>query len=335
MNCYMDAHRDKVLVTRPLFGDVVDRLRRYFDVTVNEGPRYTSEQLHDALQGKRGAIVAGGEQIDDRVISGLTGLKAICVSAAGYNNVDVAALTRAGIIGTNSPGPADETVADGAWGLMIATARSLVEAAQWVSEGQWKAAAGSRFFGTNLYGKTLGILGMGRIGQAIARRAIGFRMTVLYHNRRRLDPAIEMECRAAYRSREVVLRESDFVVLAMPLTPENYHLIGAGELRLMKPTAMLFNIARGGLIDEAALAQALHSGALAGAGLDVFEREPVIFPGLLDLPNVVLTPHIAGATYEAQHGLASLAADNLIAALGYGPQAGRPPSVFNPEVMKG
>ncbi|HEV9036856.1 MAG TPA: D-glycerate dehydrogenase [Puia sp.] len=330
----MSGTKDKVLVTRPLFPDVVDRLREYFEVMVNEGPRYTSEQLHDALSGMKGAIVAGGEKIDDRVLQGHTGLKAICVSAAGFNNVDVAALTRAGIIGTNSPGPADETVADFTWGLMIATARRLVEAAFWVERGEWKATAmASRFFGSNLCDKTLGILGMGRIGQAIARRAVGFRMNVLYNNRRRLDTGLEVECRAAYRTREDVLREADLLVLAMPYSPENHHLIGAAELRLMKPTAMLFNIARGGLIDETALAAALRSGALAGAGLDVFEAEPVIEPGLRDLPNVILTPHTAGATEEAQHGLASMAADNLIAALGFGPDAGRPCGVFNPEVL--
>ncbi len=325
----------KILITRPLFPDVVDRLREYFDVTVNEGPRYNSDELRAALQGMSGAVVAGGEKIDDQVLQGLTGLKAICVSAAGYNNVDVAALTRAGIIGTNSPGPADETVADFAWGLMIATARRLVEAAHWVDQGQWKGNVGSRLFGSNLCDKTLGILGMGRIGQAIARRAIGFRMTVLYHNRRRLDAAVEAECRAAYRTKEDLLGQSDYVMLAMPFSAENYHLIGAAELRLMRSSAMLFNIARGGLIDEAALAAALRDKTLAAAGLDVFEAEPVIHPGLMGLPNVVLTPHIAGATAEAQHGLASLAADNMIAALGLGPQAGKPPSVFNPEVLKG
>jgi lactate dehydrogenase-like 2-hydroxyacid dehydrogenase len=326
--------KQKILITRPLFPDVVDRLREYFDVTINEGPRYTSEQLHEALRDKSGAIVAGGEKIDDAVLAGLTGLKAICVSAAGYNNIDVAALTRAGVIGTNSPGPADETVADFAWGSMIATARRLVEAAHWVEQGQWKGSAGSRFFGVNLCDKTLGIVGMGRIGQAIARRAIGFRMSVLYHNRRRLDPALEAECRASYRTKEDLLREADFIVLAMPFTPENYHLIGRAELVLMRPSAMLFNIARGGLIDEEALAKALQEQRLAGAGLDVFEDEPAIHPGLMGLPNVVLTPHIAGGTAEAQHGLASLAADNLIAALGAGPRAGHPPSVFNPEVLK-
>src|ERR1700761_6809546 len=219
--------KQRILITRPLFPDVVDRLREYFDVTINEGPRFNSAELHEALRGMSGAIVAGGDKIDAQVVQGLPDLRAICVSAAGYNNVDVAALTAAGIIGTNSPGPADETVADFAWGLMIATARRIVEAAHWVEQGQWKAQAGSRYFGTNLCDKTLGIIGMGRIGQAIARRAIGFRMQVLYHNRRRLDPALETECRAAYRSKEDLLREADFVVLAMPLTPENYHLIGA------------------------------------------------------------------------------------------------------------
>jgi len=326
--------KQKILVTRPLFPDVVDRLREYFDVTINEGPRYNSVELHEALRGMSGAIVAGGEKIDAQVVQGLQELKAICVSAAGYNNVDVAALTTAGIIGTNSPGPADETVADFTLGLMIATARRIVEAAHWVEQGQWKGQAGSRYFGANLCDKTLGIIGMGGIGRAVARRVIGFRMTVLYHNRRRLEPSVEAECRAVFRTREALLREADFVLLGMPMTPENYHLIGAAELALMRPSAMLFNIARGGLIDEKALALALQEKRLAGAGLDVFEGEPVIHPGLMGLANVVLTPHIAGGTAEAQHGLAALAADNLIAALGLGPQAGRPPSVFNPEVMK-
>jgi lactate dehydrogenase-like 2-hydroxyacid dehydrogenase len=329
------AIKPRILITRPLFPDVVDRLREYFDVTVNEGPRYTSEQLHAALVDMDGAVVAGGEKIDTAVVRDLPRLKAICVSAAGYNNVDVAALTQAGIIGTNSPGPADETVADFTWGLMITTARKLVEAARWVEQGQWKSNTGSRWFGVNLCDKTLGIMGMGRIGQAIARRATGFRMKVIYHNRRQLDPAVEAECRAEYRSREALLREADFIVLAMPMTAENYHLIGPQELDMMQSSAMLFNIARGGLIDEAALTEALRDHRIAAAGLDVFEGEPAVYPGLMGLPNAVLTPHIAGGTAEAQHGLAVLAAENLIAALGFGPDAGRPPSVFNPEVLAG
>jgi lactate dehydrogenase-like 2-hydroxyacid dehydrogenase len=325
--------KQRILITRPTFPDVVERLREHFDVTYYEGPRYTAEQLNAALRDMDGALVSGGDKFDDTALKGLSRLKAVCVTAAGYNNIDVAALTRAGVIGTNSPGPADETVADFTWGLMIATARRLVEASWSITQGEWKESFPIRFFGVNLYGKTLGIMGMGGIGQAVARRAVGFRMPVIYHNRRRLAPAIEAECRAAYRSKEEVLGEAEYLVLAMPFNPENYHLIGAAELRLMKPTAMVFNIARGGLIDEAALADALKRKALAGAGLDVFEQEPVIYPGLLGLPNAVLTPHIAGGTAETQHGLANMAADNLITALTVGPQAVRRAAVFNPEVL--
>lgn len=325
--------KQRILITRTLFPDIVDRLREYFDVTVNEGPRYSTAQLREALRDKSGVLVAGGEKIDAAVLEGLSGLRAVCVSAAGYNNIDVAALTKAGIIGTNAPGPADETVADFSWGLMIATARKLVEAEKWVQDGQWKGSAGKRFFGTDLYGKTLGIIGMGRIGQAIARRAAGFRIKVLYYNRHRLDTSIEEEYKAGYRSKEELLAESDFVILALPYTPANYHLIGEKELQLMRPSAMLFNIARGGLIDEPALAQALKSGQIAAAGLDVFEEEPAIHPDLIGLPNAILTPHIAGGTEDAQHGLASVAADNLIAALGLGPDAGHPPAILNPEVL--
>ena len=325
--------KQKILITRPTWPDLADRLREYFDVTINEGPRYDKGQLREALRDMSGTLVSGGEKIDEEVLKGLTKLKAVCVTAAGYNNIDVAALTRAGVIGTNSPGPADEAVADFTWGLMIATARRLVEASWSIMQGEWKESFPIRFFGTNLFGKTLGILGMGRIGQAIAHRAVGFQMPVIYNNRRRLDPSIEEDCRATFRTKEELLREADFAVLAMPYTPENYHLIGAAELELMKPSAMLFNIARGGLIDEAALAAALQKGQLAGAGLDVFEEEPVIYPGLLGLSNAVLTPHIAGGTADTQYGLASMAADNLIAALGQGPHAGHPTGIFNPEVL--
>jgi gluconate 2-dehydrogenase len=325
--------KQRILITRPTFPGVEDRLREYFEVTLNEGPRYTAEQLNVALRDMDGALVSGGDRIDDTVLRGLSRLKAMCVTAAGYNNVDVAALTRAGVLGTNSPGPADETVADFTWGLMIATARRLVEASWSIEKGEWKESFPIRYFGVNLCDKTLGILGMGGIGQAVARRAVGFRMPVIYHNRRRLAPEIEAGCHAQYRTKEEVLREADFVVLAMPYTPENYHLVGAAELALMKQTAMLFNIARGGLIDEAALADALQRKALAGAGLDVFEKEPAIYPGLMELPNAVLTPHIAGGTAETQEGLAAMAADNLITALTQGPRAVRRAAVFNPDVL--
>lgn len=325
--------RKRILITRPTFPAVVDRLREYFDVTLNEGPRFSPEQLNGALHEMDGALVSGGDRIDETVLKGLSRLKAVCVTAAGYNNVDVGALTRAGVLGTNSPGPADETVADFTWGLMIATARRIVEASWSIEKGEWKESFPIRFFGVNLCGKTLGVLGMGGIGQAVARRAVGFRMPIIYHNRRQLSSDIEAECQATYRTKEEVLREADFILLAMPFTAENYHLIGAAELKLMKPTAMLFNIARGGLIDEAALADALRQRAIAGAGLDVFENEPVIYPGLMGLPNAVLTPHIAGGTEETQEGLAAMAADNLITALTRGLQAVRRAAVFNPAVL--
>jgi lactate dehydrogenase-like 2-hydroxyacid dehydrogenase len=326
--------RLKILITRPIFPDVVELTRKYFDVEVNEGARYTADGLKAALKDKDGVMLAGGEKINADTLEGNTRLKAICVSAAGFNNLDIAAITRAGIIATNSPGPADETVADYTWGLMISTARRLAEGDRWIRGGNWKGSAGSSFFGTNLCDKTLGIIGMGRIGQAIARRAIGFRMKVLYFNRRPLDPTIEEECQAAYAAKEELLSKSDFVVLALPLNPGNYHIIGEKELQSMRSTAMLFNIARGGLIDEPALAKALRAQTIAAAGLDVFEGEPAVDPALLGLPNIVLTPHIAGGTWEAQHGLAQLAAENLAAALGLGPNAGNPPSIINPEVLK-
>lgn len=323
----------KILVTRPLSPDLLERLRGYFDVEVNEGSKYTGAQLKEALRGKEGVLVAGGERIDADLLAGLSGLRAVCVSAAGYNNVDVPALTRLGVIVTNAPGPADETVADFTWGSMIAVARKLVEAERWVQGGQWKGPAGSRFFGTDVHGRILGIIGMGRIGQAIARRAIAFNMEILYHNRHRLRAAAEQEYRAVFVSKEELLGRADFVVLALPYAPGNHHIIDAAALRLMRPSAFLINIARGGLIDEAALAEALRQQKLAGAALDVFEGEPVIHPGLIGLPNVLLTPHIAGATRETQHGLAAVAVDNLIAALGLGPDAGRPGAILNPELL--
>ena len=323
----------KILVTRPLSPDLLERLRGYFDVEVNEGSKYTGAQLKEALRGKEGVLVAGGERIDADLLSGLSGLRAVCVSAAGYNNVDVPALTRLGVIVTNAPGPADETVADFTLGSLIALARKLTEAERWVREGLWKGPAGSRFFGTDVHGRVLGIIGMGRIGQAIARRAIAFNMEILYHNRHRLRASVEQEYRAGFVSKEELLGRADFVVLALPYAPGNYHIIGVEELRLMRPSAFLINIARGGLIDEAALAEALKQQKIAGAALDVFEGEPVIHPGLMGLPNVLLTPHIAGATRETQHGLAAMAVDNLIAALGLGPDAGRPAAILNPELL--
>jgi glyoxylate/hydroxypyruvate/2-ketogluconate reductase len=268
------------------------------------------------------------------LLEGLHGLKVVSVTAAGYNHIDVDALTKAAVIATHSPGPADETVADFTWGSIIAIARRITEAEHWVVGGNWKTSAGSRFYGTDVYGKTLGIIGMGRIGRAIARRGIGFQMRNLYYNRHRLDLSLELECKAIYVSKNELLAASDFVVLSLPYNKENHHILAAEDLGQMKSTAFLINIARGGLIDEAALATALKKKQIAGASLDVFEKEPAIDPGLLSLSNILLTPHIAGATEKAQHGLAMMAAENLVAALGHGPHAFKPPAILNPELLK-
>ena len=234
----------------------------------------------------------------------------------GYNNFDVAALTAAGVQASNTPDVLTETTADFGFALLMATARRITEGEHFLRAGKWQEWQYHMLLGTEVHGSTLGILGMGRIGQAIARRAAkGFGMRVLYHNRSRLSEALEADCQAQYVDKESLLRQADHLVLVLPLTPENYHTIGAAELALMRPSATLINIARGGIVDEVALVQALQTGRLAAAGLDVFEGEPQIYPGLLQLPNVVLTPHIASATAATRLKMCQLAADNLLAVL--------------------
>jgi len=216
---------------------------------------------------------------------------------------------------------------------MMAAARRIAESEHWLRAGKWDKWSYDGFLGSDLYGSTLGVIGMGRIGQALARRARGFNMNVIYHNRSRVAPEIEGELNATYVSKEDLLRRADHVVLVLPYTADSHHTIGAAELALMKPTATLTNIARGGIVDDAALAVALRDRRIAAAGLDVFEGEPKLNPALLAVPNVVLTPHIASATEATRRAMANLAADNLIAALGEGPRAGRPPNPINPDVI--
>jgi len=227
----------------------------------------------------------------------------------------------------------DESVADYAWALMLAAARRVGAAERWLRAGRWHGMRFDDWLGVDVHGKTLGILGMGRIGQAIARRAAGFGMPVIYHNRHRLSADIEQDCKARYVEKHALLAESDHLILVLPYTPENRHTIGAAELAMMKPHAVLVNIARGGLVDDAALAAALREGRLAAAGLDVFEAEPAVHPDLLALDNAVLSPHIGSATEATRRVMATLAADNVMAALGHGPHAGRPPTPINAELL--
>jgi lactate dehydrogenase-like 2-hydroxyacid dehydrogenase len=322
----------KILVARSIFPDVIDRLKQYFDVDWNEGDVLPADELQRRLADKDGALTAG-EMIDARVLAAAPRLRVVSNMAVGYNNFEMAAFNAANVLGTNTPDVLNESTADFGWALMMAAARRIAESEHWLRAGHWQKWSYDGFLGGDLYGSTLGVIGMGRIGQALARRAQGFNMRVIYHNRSRVAPQIEAELNAEYVSKEDLLRRADHVVLVLPYTKDNHHTIGAAELALMKPSATLTNIARGGIVDDAALADALRDRRIAAAGLDVFEGEPNLNPALLEVPNVVLTPHIASATETTRRAMANLAADNLIAGLGVGPRAGQPPNPINPDVI--
>ncbi|WP_321855580.1 2-hydroxyacid dehydrogenase [Paraburkholderia tropica] len=322
----------KILVARPIFPDVIDRLKQYFDVDWNNGETLSAEALKARLADKDGAITMG-DPVDASTFAAAPRLRVVSNMAVGYNNFDMAAFNAANVLGTNTPDVLNETTADFGWALMMAAARRVTESEHYLRAGKWQKWSFDMFLGADIHGATLGVIGMGRIGQALARRARGFNMRVIYHNRSRVAPEIERELNAEYRSKEDLLKEADHVVLVLPYTPENHHTIGAAELALMKPMATLTNIARGGIVDDAALAQALRERRIASAGLDVFEGEPSVHPALLEVENVVLTPHIASASEATRRAMANLAADNLIAGLGQGPRAGQPPNAINPAVI--
>ncbi|HWV07704.1 MULTISPECIES: 2-hydroxyacid dehydrogenase [unclassified Ralstonia] len=323
-----------ILVTRAMFPEVLERLRETFDVIDNQADVvYPPEALAERLQGRVGLLSNAADTINADLIRRVPTLRAVCNMAVGYNNFDLAAMTRAGILATNTPDILTETTADFGWALLMAAARRVSESERWLREGHWKRWTYDAFLGAEVCGSTLGILGMGRIGQALARRASGFSMRVIYHNRSRLSPEVEQETRATYVSKDALLKQADHLVLVLPYSKESHHAIGAAELAQMKPTATLVNLARGGIVDDAALAQALAEKRIFAAGLDVYEGEPKVHPALLEAEHVALTPHIASATLGTRLGMANLAADNLIAALGFGPHAGQPPNLLNPDAL--
>jgi glyoxylate reductase len=319
-----------VFISYPLPEEALLAARARAQIDVHSAPTVLG---HDALiarlQGRQGLICLITDIIDDALLAQCPDLRVVANVAVGYNNVDVASATRRGVIVTNTPDVLTDTTADFAWALLMATARSVAEADRYVRAGKWTQWDFRLFVGSDVHGKTLGVVGFGRIGRAVARRALGFDMRVLYHDAVPADAAIEGELRATRVDLGTLLRESDFVTLHTPLLAETRHLINAASLKTMKRTAHLINASRGPVVDEAALALALKDGLIAGAGLDVFENEPAVHPGLLGLPNVVLAPHIGSASHDTRVKMTALAVENCLAAL----EGRRPPTPVNPEVL--
>jgi glyoxylate reductase len=322
--------KPSILISRLLPEEALAQARRRAAVDVHEADKpLERSELIARLRGRQGLVCLITDTIDVPLLDACPGLKVVANVAVGFNNIDVAAATQRGVVVTNTPDVLTETTADFAWTLLMATARRVVEADRYVREGKFTQWEFMLLLGGDIHGKTLGIVGFGRIGRAMARRALGFNMRVLYQDAVAADAATEKELRATRVDTATLLRESDFVTLHTPLLPETQHLINAQSLRTMKKTAYLVNASRGPVVDEAALAQALKEGRIAGAGIDVFEREPEVHPALIGLPNVVLAPHIASASSDTRVKMAMLAVDNCLAVL----EGRTPPTPVNPEVL--
>jgi glyoxylate reductase len=317
-------------VTRKVFEETLQVLNKHFDVESNQRDiPFTPVQLVKKLQGKAGAITLLTDIIDERLLAQSPDLKIVCNLAVGFNNIDVKACTRRAVMVTNTPGVLDDTTADFTWCLLLAAARRIVEADNFLRAGKWKGWVFTHFMGQDVHGKTLGILGLGRIGKGAARRAKGFNMRVIYHDPTRVDEATERELGVMYVDKRTLLRESDFVSLHVPLVPETTHYISHSEFALMKKSAILINASRGPVVDEKALVKALKEGKIAGAGLDVYEKEPKFERALTRMKNVVLAPHIASSSIETRQKMATIAVQNCIAGL----SGQRPPNLLNPEVL--
>lgn len=324
--------KPRVFVTRRIPEEGINMVTQFCETEVSDFdgvlPR---DMLLERVKGKDGILCLLTDTIDKEVMDAAgSNLRVISNYAVGFNNIDVEEATRRGIMVTNTPGVLTETTADLAWALLMSVARRIVEADKLVRAGKFRGWEPLLLLGTDVYGATLGIIGFGRIGQAMARRASGFRMKVIYHDLQRAPLQAEKELRASYRTLPKLLNEADFVTIHVPLTPQTYHLIGEKELKMMKKEAYLINTARGPIVDEKALVLALREGWIRGAALDVFEKEPEVAPELLELDNVVLAPHIGSATHATRTKMATMAAENLVKAL----QGEIPPNLVNPEVLE-
>lgn len=319
-----------VLVTKRIFPEAIELLRRHTELEyIDSDDGLPPEELLRRSCGKQGIVSQLTDKFTEERLAKLQGIRVIANVGVGYDNIDVAAATRCGIMVTNTPDVLTDTTADLAFALLLAAARRIVEGDHFVRSGEWRRWSIDLLAGHDVHHKTLGIFGMGRIGQAVARRARGFSMRVLYHDTRRAPEAIERELELEFAEKDRLLAESDFISLHVPLTDSTRHLIGAAELARMKPSAIIVNTSRGPVIDEPALAEALSKGVIAGAGLDVFEHEPKVHPVLLELKNVALAPHIGSASIDTRRKMCMLAAENAIAAL----EGRRPPNLVNPKVL--
>ena len=322
--------RPKLFGTHPLFEAPRKLLANYFDAEYwTEPGRPPRAELLRRVAEAEALICLLTEKVDAELLAAAPRLRMAANVAVGYDNIDLDACTRRKVAVSNTPGVLDETTADFTWTLLLAVARRLIEGDTLARSGNWTSWNLDQFCGTDVWGKTLGIFGFGRIGRAVARRARGFQMRILYNNPRRAPVEIERELGAEFAARDSVLAQADFLTLHVPLLPETRHLIGAGELAKMKRTAFLINAARGAVVDEAALVAALEKGTIAGAALDVYENEPAISEGLRR-SNVVLAPHLGSASVETRTRMASMAAENVIALF----EGRRPPNLLNPTVLE-
>jgi glyoxylate reductase len=322
--------KPKVLATRPLFPAAQQILNASCEVDYWMKPeRISKKELFHRVKDRVGLVCLLTEKVNLELLSAAPKLRIAANVAVGFDNIDVAACTKRGVVATNTPGVLDETTADFAWTLMMAVARRLVEGDALARSGNWKGWDLDQLVGADVWGKTLGIVGFGRIGRAMARRAIGFQMKVIYADAIRAPEAVEKELHVEPRELNSLLAEADFVSVHVPLLPETQGLFDAAKFSLMKPTAYLINTSRGAVVDEAALVHALETGKIGGAALDVFENEPSIHPGL-KRPNVVLAPHIASASIETRTKMACIAAENVVALF----KGQRPPNILNPEALK-
>jgi gluconate 2-dehydrogenase len=323
--------KKKVLVTRAVFDETLAYLAQHFDVASNQADaKYAPDELAAKLQGMDAGVISSSCRVDDALLSRCPSVKAICSVSVGYNHIDVGACTRHRVMVTNTPGVLTNSVADFAVCLALATCRRLTEGEALLRRGEWEGTHLKQLLGMDLHHATVGICGFGRIGQVIAQRLQGFEPKILYTSRNRVAAEIERGLKASYANKDDLLRQADIVILILPYVPDTHHYIGARELELMKPTSVLINMARGGIVDDAALVEALKARRIWAAGLDVYENEPQLNPGLFGLTNAVLSPHIASASEPTRQDMAMTAARNCVAAL----TTGSPPNLVNPEVKR-